>query len=126
MSSDSSTRLVLEPPAPFINANQRLHWRKKMELTRAWRELARAQAAFLVQTGVSHERVHVFAHFRFPDNKRRDVGNWFPTVKAALDGAVSAGLIEDDSDAFVVGPDLRREYPNGLPRLVLEFVEVTP
>lgn len=118
------TTLVLEPPAPFLNANQRLHWRKRMELTKAWRSLAHQQAAFLVASGVSHDRVHVYAHFRFPDNKRRDVGNWFPTVKAALDGAVSAGLIEDDSDAYVIGPDLRREYPNGSPRLTLEIREL--
>lgn len=119
------TTLVLEPPAPFLNANQRLHWRKKMELTKAWRSLAQDQAEFLVQAGVTHSRVHVYAYFRFADKRRRDCANFYPTCKAAIDGAVAAGLLPlGDHDEVFVGPDMRREYPNGSPRLTLEIREL--
>ncbi len=36
----------------------------------------------------------------------RDVGN--VSVKAAIDGLVDYGLIPDDDDAHLLGPDLRR------------------
>ena len=119
-----TTRLTITPPAPFITANQRLHWRKRMELTKKWRTEAHELALDLVNQGVTHEHVHVLAHLRFADNRRRDVGNWYPTVKAVIDGAVEAGLLVDDSDQYVTGPDMRREYPNGSPRLTLEIREV--
>ena len=106
-----TTRLTITPPAPFITANQRLHWRKRMELTKKWRTEAHELALDLVNQGVTHEHVHV-------------LGNWYPTVKAVIDGAVEAGLLVDDSDQYVTGPDMRREYPNGSPRLTLEIREV--
>lgn len=41
-------------------------------------------------------------------NRRRDVGNLYPTVKACLDGIVSdAKVLPDDDDRHVVGPDIR-------------------
>lgn len=122
MTNLMSTTLVLEPPCAFINANDRLHHHAKAKLTRAWREVAAAT----VNSGWHPDhyyRVHITVAIRWPDNIRRDPGNWYPTAKAIVDGLVDAELIHDDSDTYVVGPDLRRERPNGPARVT---VTITP
>lgn len=117
------TTLELTPPCDFINANGRLHHHAKAKLTKAWRELAAA-------TAMTHKRkydqAHVTVGIRFPTNHRRDVGNYYPTAKACLDGIVDAGLLIDDSDQYVTGPDMRRIRPNGTPLVVVTITEETP
>jgi len=51
------------------------------------------------------------------------VSNYFPTFKACIDGFVDAGVLADDSDAHVIGPDPRRAY-DGPPRITFELEEV--
>ena len=117
-----TTTIVLEPPCAFINANDRLHHYPKAKLTSAWRELA----AHAVDSGFypdHYTRAHITVAIRFATNHRRDVGNLYPTAKAIVDGLVDAQLLPDDNDTHVIGPDLRREYPNGTPRVT---VTITP
>lgn len=113
----SRTTIILEPPCEFLNANQRYHWAKKAELTRTWREAVRTE----IETGFYPEYYHR-AHFtfavRFPDNRRRDVHNLYPTAKACVDATVGL-LIPDDSDAHIEGPDMRRHIPNGSPLVTI-------
>ena len=68
--------------------------------------------------------VQIWAEFRFPDDRRRDTGNLYPTIKALLDGLVDAGVLCGDHDGLVEGPWLRRIYPNGPLRLRLVLVPV--
>lgn len=56
----------------------------------------------------SIEQAWVIACFSFGDRRRRDVHNFMPTVKAAIDGLTDAGLWIDDRDGILTGPDLRR------------------
>lgn len=121
----ATTTLTLTPPCAFINANQRTHWRAKAELTRTWRALAAAtiRAEF---NPVHYTHAHITIAIRFPDNRRRDVGNLQGTAKAIVDGLVDAELIADDSDKHITGPDLRRDYPNGPPRVTVTIEETTP
>jgi hypothetical protein len=42
------------------------------------------------------------------NRRRSDVGNLYPTAKAVVDGLVDYGLIEDDDDTRLIGPDMRR------------------
>lgn len=114
-------RLIIEPPCAFLTANQRLHWRKKAELTKAWRR-ATKEAAFDIDA--TFTRARIICSIRWPDNRRRDPGNWFVTAKACVDGLVDAGVLEDDDSERVVGPDMRREKPNGPTRLTLEIREI--
>jgi hypothetical protein len=61
-----------------------------------------------------YERAHVTVTFRFPNNRRRDVHNLLPLVaKPIVDGIVGAGILPDDDDKHLVGPDLRRNPENG-------------
>ena len=118
----STTTIVLTPPAAFINANQRLHHYKRNELTQAWRKAA----AKAVDAGFNphrYDRCHIVCSYRFATNHRREVSNLQPTSKAIVDGLVDALVVCDDDDLHVVGPDNRREWPNGEPRVT---VTVTP
>jgi crossover junction endodeoxyribonuclease RusA len=117
------TTLVLEPPAAFINANDRLHFHAKARLTKAWREATAAAVGF---EPYRYERARIVIAYRFPTNHRREVSNLQPTSKAIVDGLVDALLIPDDDDAHVIGPDNRRDYPNGPLRVTVTITEETP
>lgn len=115
------TTLTIEPPCALINANDRLHHHAKARLTKAWRE-----AAWLASTSERRfDQVHITVAIRFPDNRRRDVGNYYPTAKACLDGLVDAGVLPDDNDTHVVGPDMRRDRPNGPLRVTVTIEAIT-
>ena len=117
--------LVLEPPCAFINANDRLHHHAKAKLTRAWRDQAHDHSAYHADHRVRYDRAHITVAIRFPTNHRRDVGNYYPTAKAIVDGLVDAQLLPDDNDTHIIGPDLRRERPNGTPRVTVTIEEIT-
>lgn len=93
-----SWTLNLIAPAKWLNENDR-HKRRPDRIIACWRSLAAAIA--------THEKVPklkactIEATLRWPDNRRRDSGNFFPTVKAAVDGIVDAGVLDDDSDRHV-------------------------
>jgi len=93
---------------PMLNANDRDHWRVLSPIRKAWRDLGHAhgQAAGLAAHG--WQRVRIDADIHRPIASRSDAGNWYPTVKAVIDGLVDAGLIPDDNDDHLDGPFLRR------------------
>lgn len=90
----------------WLNANQRLHWAPKAERTRTWRDLAKYTAkAAKLPTGL--QRVHILAYVHKTDKRPYDAHNLYPTAKAAIDGLVDHGLIPDDTNAHLIGPDMR-------------------
>ena len=103
------TALELTIPAPcdWLNSNQRLHWTEKARRTRIWRYTA--HGAVLVQAkGVRFDvpvRITVTIHKTRAG--RYDATNWAPTGKALIDGLVDSGLLEDDDNTRVIGPDMR-------------------
>ena len=105
----------------LINANDRDHWRKSAGKTATIRSVARGQAKGIPRLGKVKIKVIYYA----PDNRRRDTTNLFPSVKAAVDGIVDAGVLKDDSDKFVVGYEILRGEHN-IPRgqLTIEIIEV--
>lgn len=95
---------------------------KKAQLTKHWRALAltNAMAADLPRNlGL----VHIVAHVIKPTNRAYDAHNLAPTVKAAIDGLVDYGLIPDDTNAHLIGPDLR-QGGKGDPAIVLTITEL--
>lgn len=96
--------VAIPAPAPWLSANQR-HKRRPDVIIRAWREagLVHARRVHLPKL----QRVHVLAVLCFPDRRRRDPHNYYPTLKALVDGLVDYGLVPDDSHQFLVGPDVR-------------------
>ena len=81
---------------PPLTANQRMHWRRKADTVRDVRYAANvlARNAKLPQ-GVDHATVAL--HYVPRDRRRRDADNLVPTLKAACDGLVDAGLTADDT-----------------------------
>lgn len=84
---------------PPLNMNQRLHWSKKARLTKNVRSstffLARSQRI------PACEHIHVQLHYVPRDNRRRDPSNLIATQKPAIDGLVQAGVVPDDTPAYV-------------------------
>lgn len=77
-----------------LSLNDRQHWQTKRKLTRAWRDHTRDLA---VRAGVARvERFTVVLHYRPRDNRRRDVDNLTPSLKACVDGLIDAHVCEDD------------------------------
>lgn len=98
--------LTIPAPAPWLNANQRVDLRRQTPDRRAWRDAAHvwAKAAKLPRL----HQAHILAVFHFAGpNRRRDIHNWYPTVKAVVDGLVDYELLPDDSTKYLTGPDLR-------------------
>jgi crossover junction endodeoxyribonuclease RusA len=99
------TFTLLIPDVPLLNANTRMHWRKKAAVSAAIRrstELA-ARDARLPRL----EKVRIIAEYLPVDRRRRDPANWAPSAKAAVDGLVDAGVLDDDDHTRVIGPDMR-------------------
>jgi hypothetical protein len=67
--------------------------------------------------------VHIVAHVIKPTNRAYDAHNLLPTLKAAIDGLVDYGLIPDDTNAHLIGPDLR-QGGKGDPAIVLTITEL--
>jgi crossover junction endodeoxyribonuclease RusA len=117
---------TVELPAgmKLMNANHRIHWRRRVEYTKALRDAACVLAK--AQRIPTLDRAHIVCVYEPPTARRCDPTNWAPSAKAAVDGLVDAGVLEDDDAKHLDGPDMRlgQKTPGG--RLVLHIVEVTP
>lgn len=117
--------IVLEDfdPAMLVSANKRIHHHERAKVCRYWRELA--YNATLADDTFYESRARIVIHYRYPTNHRREVSNLYSFVaKPLVDGLVDAGLFVDDSDQYVIGPDARRDYPNGPHRIRIEINEL--
>lgn len=99
----------------MISANDRLNKYTKADLTAHLRKLSKERAL----TQFDHSERTMFSDKRPchigvivcpPTNRRMDSPNWYPTVKALIDGLTDAGVFEDDNNkvitsvTFVPGP----------------------
>ena len=111
--------LVIPAPADFLNSNDRMHWRPKADLTKTWRRAALVAArGARLPTGLG--KVHIEIRVVKPTRRAYDAHNLTPTAKACIDGLVDYGLVPDDSNDFLLGPDMRRhEEPGPLGLIVV-------
>jgi crossover junction endodeoxyribonuclease RusA len=115
-------RLSIPGGPGWLNSNDptggRLFYSRRRVITQ-WRA---AGASHARQARIPQlTRAYILAELCFTDRRRRDPANFYPTVKAAVDGLVDAGVLVDDSPDYLVGPDMRlgpsvagRHYPRGL------------
>jgi len=97
--------LVIPAPAKWLNANDRVDLRRQTPDRRAWRD---AGQVYALQAKLPKlYRAHLLAELRFADERRRDVHNLYPSIKALVDGLIDYGLLPDDDHRHLVGPDLR-------------------
>lgn len=107
----------------LLTSNQRLHWavanKRKVAIRDVFTVLARQHPQI-------RGRARVEAVLEFPDRRRRDRMNWWPTIKAATDGLVIGGLLVDDSDEWIDGPLIRIAPDPGYSGMVTVTMIVTP
>ena len=109
---------------PWLNSNDRDHWRVTSPIRADWRRLAAVAAAEAgLPTGLG--RVHITALVVKERAGAYDAMNFYPTAKAIVDGLIDHGMCQDDSNEFVEGPFLM-EGGKGAPGLVLNIREVLP
>lgn len=97
--SDKVWRVELGKRPP-LNLNDRDHWTAKSKKTRAVRRIVKAKVlAQGLPTGLGHISTQLV--WMTPDARRRDEDNLVATAKAAWDGLVDAGIVEDDTPQFM-------------------------
>lgn len=94
------TRIVLPFTNPPLRSNARKHWAAKAAITRDIRR-ATANVTKAAKLPPINGPVHVRFIWTVTDNRRRDAGASAPTLKAALDGLVDAGLLAGDHHQIV-------------------------
>jgi crossover junction endodeoxyribonuclease RusA len=108
--------ITLPAGLKLLNSNQRLHHRPKGERTAELRAAAMeavsdnpalVKALAAAKPGPLFQRAHILGILHPATNGRCDPANWYPSFKAAVDGIVDAGLLDDDDHTRVVGPDMR-------------------
>ena len=103
----NALELTIPAPCDWLNSNQRLHWAEKARRVKAWRE----RTIVAVFAGDTLPRFDVPVHITCTVHKTRggrwDAGNLADTAKPIVDGLVSAGVLVDDSNEWVTGPDMR-------------------
>lgn len=105
----------------LLNANQRLHHMAKYRITKQLRGDAfkLARAAKLPRL----ERARIDCIYEPPDRRARDAANWHDSAKPCVDGFVDAGLLMDDSSAYLDGPFMHIGEPHPRGRLVFVITE---
>jgi hypothetical protein len=102
------------PRAGLVNANDRLHYRPKANKVAQMRAWARdAAKRYPHDNWPLLARQNVRVYYQFTNLAAvRDIGNLQPSSKAFLDGCVEAGMLLDDNDKCVEGPDNRLDKPD--------------
>lgn len=111
------------PTKALLSMNDRHHWARKAKDVRSWRDAAsiaaRGFAWAYTKRGIALKEFKpsmVVITLDVPDKRRRDPANFFPCVKAIVDGLVDAGWWPDDTPEYVTvcEPVLRVVPPCGI------------
>lgn len=105
-------------PCEWINSNHRTHRMVEARRVKAWRDAARAAAD---QCASFVGPAHIVATIHKTRAGRWDAGNLYPTAKAIVDGLVDAGVFVDDSNEYVIGPDMRAGEKHDVASVVLRI-----
>ena len=98
--------LELVAPCEWIRSNDRRHFHAAAALTRKWRETA-AWRARQERLPKITQPVEITAVIHRADRRKADAPNSWPSVKAAIDGLVDAGVLVDDNDTCVLATTFR-------------------
>jgi hypothetical protein len=116
---------VVVPPLDVITLNARAHWTANHRATAALRLRGGWSARAARVPHLARADLTVWVVYPSAVRRRRDVSNYLGTVKPLLDGMVDAGVLPDDDDRHLTGPDLR-PYHGGdieeLDRIVAEHL----
>lgn len=114
MATDMRRFTVTNPASPLLTMNRRGHWAKDDPDRAWWRDFGRVHGIMLkARGGPIPTPVRVVVSIHWPDKRHRDSNNYAQTGKAIVDGLVTSGLLPDDDDKHLVGPDMRRIPKHG-------------
>jgi crossover junction endodeoxyribonuclease RusA len=88
------------PTAALLSMNDRKHWAREGADVKAWRTYAYVRA-MNAAGHIEQDPSMVCVTLDVPDRRRRDPANFFPCVKAIVDGLVDAGWWPDDTPEWV-------------------------
>lgn len=115
------------PQRLILSSNDRRHYRAAAELVAALRALA-ATAARAELTPMHAATLDIAVGY--PDRRRRDTPNMWPTLKPILDGIVTdAGILPDDDDEHLTALTFRRSRlrcDRGVVVVTLLFAPIPP
>lgn len=115
------------PDRPW-SVNERLHWAVRSKLTAVWRGEA-ANIGRRLKVGRMGQRVSVQLELPFARrSSKRDPMNFYPPVKATIDGLTDAGLWPDDTAEYVqvIEPLVVIEKDRRLHRVVVWLRPIAP
>ncbi len=86
----------------MLNANDRPHWTQKAKITAYLRQIGRLKVSEGKYTTYTKKSpcglvVTIYA----PTKRRMDPPNFYPTIKALIDGMTDAGLWTDDNHEII-------------------------
>lgn len=84
----------------MISANDRMHFRVKSQLTQFLRRLS-ANRTWSRPVYTRKNPCTITIDVQPPTSRRMDAPNWYPTVKALIDGLVDSGLLSDDNNHVI-------------------------
>ena len=108
---------------PWLNSNDRDHWRVTSPIRAEWRRLAAVAAG---EAGLPQglDRVRIDGLVVKERGGDYDAMNFYPTAKAVVDGLIDHGMCADDSNEFMEGP-LLLPGGKGPAALVLTVTELS-
>lgn len=123
----SVVKIQLPLPSQRLNAHAKgnSHWAKS-KATKELRSLAQAVTILELKgvTGLPWQKASLMYAFFWPDNRQRDETNYMQMLKAAVDGAVDAGLIVGDHWQVLSNRGAVSEIDRDNPRVELLFSRV--
>ena len=99
--------LTIPAPAEWLNSNHRPNRYEQAKRVKEWRHAAFVEAMERRPFDSFDGPVRIIATIHKTRAGRWDAGNLYPTAKACVDGLVDAGVIPDDNNEWVTGPDMR-------------------
>jgi len=116
--------LTFEARPTTLNAERASHWSARAQATREWREafgwLAKQQKIPRLTT------VTIEVVVESKTRRLADVGAAWPATKAAVDGVVDAGVLDDDGPSNVLAVTLHAPVHTGRDALTLRISEADP
>lgn len=89
-------RLEYETRPVSLNAERKKHWTARQKTSAEWRSVFTDLAQKKAIPRLPHISVDIYVEQK-GNGKLQDVGNCYPSAKAAIDGLVDAGVIDDDT-----------------------------
>lgn len=122
---------TINAPEKWLNANDRGDRRRDNVLVQEFKTRSSGLAKWKKIPTI--RQCTITALLAFPDNRRRDAANYYPSIKAAIDGLVVAGVLADDDDRYVLSLTIARmpfskanHGPKGAMQLTITEVSSAP